>query len=873
MKQMAETEESPMAGLGASDRAKAEAAANSAPAKNREATVTGEAAASPAPAANGEANATADPANPETAHTASAVATTTDTSPLPANPRLDSKLLAGEWRRLRQAATAVAIFTSPMFFVVLYDRVGLSLVGSLAATVGAVILFRGLVDVVTRRWLPWPSMYGIDRATAEEDVVARRRTWFWRSIYRKAFVLAVFIAVVGAIVALAGHHSYWGGVTRIFHVFGLIGGVLPNLVFTMIVFFLINVFILFGPLLAANMRQVRGYEPGDANWGVQMEDVRGQAEPKEEVARVVRLWQSGEEFEKAGGKRERGLLFLGAPGTGKTMLAKAIATNFNCPFVTIPGSGFAATFIGIDVIVVMFLIRKAKKLARKWGGQCIVFIDEIDAVGMRRASLGWGRMTGVQPIEDYCFYGPWGSQTPSGDLYVETRAWRDRLFAERAEPRLPTIPPILAKPAELINRFMFPGMFGGGMGGGLALNQLLVQMDGIGEAPFLRRFFVNRINTLLDAIYLIPRKIRGVSLRIPAPGPATEQVFFIGATNVPIDRLDPALIRPGRMGRHVWFRTPTLEDRKDIFNLYLGKVDHEPDLDTDGRRDELARITSGYSPAMIEQCCSMALTIAHAEGRQRFRRSDIVEAMTTVETGTAVGVQYVESETRAVAIHEAGHAAASHVYNKDHLVSTRLSIRMRGGSLGHHMAMEKEERFNRFRGELMGLLIHTLGAMAAEHAFYGENSAGVSGDVQTATARAAWMVGVYGMGPEPIQLNRAFATPEEEDAERERISKRLERIGLTIMNRSSGEGAFNENPLGAVLGDRYKREIAAQLLGYAYITAYSLMDNNRDAIEQIAGALVQHKELYGDEVVELLDGVGLVKPELDLLDERTWPTV
>src|SRR5436305_8101446 len=99
------------------------------------------------------------------------------------------------------------------------------------------------------------------------------------------------------------------------------------------------------------------------------------------------------------------------------MLAKAIATNFNCPFVTIPGSGFAATFIGIDVIVVMWLIRKAKKLARKWGGQCIIFIDEIDAVGMRRASLGGGPVAGgvgghssvgSQDFEDYCFFGPWG---------------------------------------------------------------------------------------------------------------------------------------------------------------------------------------------------------------------------------------------------------------------------------------------------------------------------------------------------------------------------------------------------------------------------------------------------------------------------------
>ena len=81
---------------------------------------------------------------------------------------------------------------------------------------------------------------------------------------------------------------------------------------------------------------------------------------------------------------------LGAPGTGKTMLSKAIATGFNCPFVSIPGSGFAGMFLGMDAITVRLLARRAKKLAAKWGGQCIVFIDEIDAVGQRRSSLGAG---------------------------------------------------------------------------------------------------------------------------------------------------------------------------------------------------------------------------------------------------------------------------------------------------------------------------------------------------------------------------------------------------------------------------------------------------------------------------------------------------
>src|SRR5581483_11371562 len=323
-----------------------------------------------------------------------------------------------------------------------------------------------------------------------------------------------------------------------------------------------------------------------------------------------------------------------------------------------------------------------------------------------------------------------------------------------------------------------------------------------------------------DALYLIPRKVGNVSLRLPAPRAATEQVFFIGATNVPIDRLDPALIRPGRMGRHVWFRTPTLEDRKDIFNLYLAKVAHAPDLDTERRRGELARITNGYAPAMIEQVCSLALTYSHADGRKLFGWSDIVEAMTTVEAGTAVAIDYIPEETRAVAIHEAGHAVNGHLYMKD-VLSTRLSIRKRGESLGHHQAIETQERFSSWRSEEFSKLVWTLGAMAAEHVFYGENSTGVGGDVMSATARAAWMVGMCAMGPNQIDLNGRFASADDASVEREKLLQRFEDIGVQIMNRANIASPYMQDPIGAVLGDRDKRKAVAALLGQAYLTAYA----------------------------------------------------
>ncbi len=781
--------------------------------------------------------------------------------------------LAHEWRRLTRVATAVALLTSPAFFLILYESDHLGLVLSLLITIAAVVIFRGLIEVVVRRLIPWPSLYGAEEGLKHDDLVARRRYWYWRTKLRRVPVLIGFILLLLALCQLLFAFSGVSG--SFFNPFAGLRQIFPPdtlpqlaLVFVQLPLLLfINVFILFGPFLFMAVRGIRSYEPGDASWGVRIDDVRGQAEAKDEITRVITLWQSGEEFEKAGGKRERGLLFLGAPGTGKTMISKAIATNFNCPFVTIPGSGFAQMFMGMDALVVQFLAHKARKLARKWGGQCIVFIDEIDAVGMRRQALqGGSGMTEPQSIHDLCFFGSNGALTPSGDLVQESRAWREMLFASRAAQSEHTYGPLLGAVRGKIERII-PGMFGGYQG--QALNQLLVVMDGIDEPPAMRKFLTNRVNTFLDAMFIVPSKVGKISLRMPPPRVRPEQIYFIGACNVPIEVLDPALTRPGRMGRHIWFRTPTKDDRLDIFDLYLAKVAHEPNLDTAHRRDELARITSGYSPAMIEQCCSMALTLAHSEGRREFGWRDIVEAMTTVETGTAQNIEYIQEETRAVAIHEAGHAAAGHVFLEKEFLSTRLSIRKRGGSLGHYQSMEKDERFSHFRSHVMGTLIMTLGAMAAEHVFYGENSQGVGGDVGSATMTAAAMVGYWAMGPDPVHIGGSL----EGDEDLDQVFRRLERIGNAIMNRSRGGAAFTGDPVASILGDREKRRAAAQILGQAYVTAYALISSNRDQVERIADTLIERREMHGDEVIDMLNAVGLTRPEIDLMDDRTWPKV
>jgi hypothetical protein len=93
------------------------------------------------------------------------------------------------------------------------------------------------------------------------------------------------------------------------------------------------------------------------------------------------------------------------------------------------------------------------------------------------------------------------------------------------------------------------------------------------------------------------------------------------------------------------------------------------------------------------------------------------------------------------------------------------------------------------------------------------------------------------------------------------------------MNRARGGAPFTSDPVASILGDRDKRRAAAQIIGQAYVTAYALIASNRGAVERIADTLIERKEMHGDEVIEMLNAVGLMRPEINLMDDRTWPKV
>ena len=240
--------------------------------------------------------------------------------PLPSAKRRSvnehSIALAHEWRRLGRAATVVALFTSPISFTLLYTN-DWGLLWSLVGAFAGVVLFRALIDVVAHRFIPSPSIYGAEKELQQEDVVTRRRLWYWRKKFRRFTWLVVIVGVAIAAGMIyqslsGGDASVGGGLDAVLTVITTYAPIAFMYAPILVMLFLINFLILFGPMILLGAGQIKTYEPGDANWGVKLEDVRGQAEAKQEITRVVSLWQSGEEFVKAGGKRERGVLFLGA---------------------------------------------------------------------------------------------------------------------------------------------------------------------------------------------------------------------------------------------------------------------------------------------------------------------------------------------------------------------------------------------------------------------------------------------------------------------------------------------------------------------------------------------------------------------------------
>jgi ATP-dependent Zn protease len=367
------------------------------------------------------------------------------------------------------------------------------------------------------------------------------------------------------------------------------------------------------------------------------------------------------------------------------------------------------------------------------------------------------------------------------------------------------------------------GMGGGGREGVAGVvNELLIQLQSFDEptrGDRVRGAFIDAANRYLPA----HRQLR-------KPVPVAANVLVVGATNRAAD-LDPALLRPGRFDRAVYFGLPGRSDRRDIIDFYLSKKAHAPELDEPARRDTLAAMTAGYSPVMLEHLFDEALVWALRRGADGLDWHDLQQAKMTEEIGLKQPVEYTPEERLRIATHEAGHATVAHVVGRDRTLEV-LSIIKRRDALGLLAHSEREERFTKTRSEIVALVQIAMGGMVAEELAFGEAGTGPSGDLQAATTAAAQMVGSLGMGGSLVSFDAA-AYP----------------------------GA--SNLVAKVLGDESARTAVEEILEQAKAEAHRILVDHRSVAEALRDALLERDELVGEEILAV---IATARADADLID-------
>jgi ATP-dependent Zn protease len=342
------------------------------------------------------------------------------------------------------------------------------------------------------------------------------------------------------------------------------------------------------------------------------------------------------------------------------------------------------------------------------------------------------------------------------------------------------------------------------------VNELLIQLQSFEQTPWSVRFrgkIVEAVNAWLPA-----------DRRLRKPTAAPANILVIGATNR-MDDLDPALVRPGRFDRTIYFGLPGRTGRRDILDYYLGKKAHEPLLDDPARRDTLAAMTAGYSPVMIEHLLDEALVWALRRGADRLSWNDVQQAKMTEEIGLAQPVEYTEAERRTIATHEAGHATVAWLVGRGRKLEV-LTIVKRRDALGLLSHSETEERFTKTRSEVRAMIDIAFGGMVAEELFFGECSTGVASDLQSATLNACQMVGQLGMGSSLVSVAA------------------IEHQGGGIV--------------GKVLADEQSRCEVEALLDDSKQSVTRMLEEHRHIVESLRDALLVRSELIGDEILEVI---------------------
>ncbi len=444
---------------------------------------------------------------------------------------------------------------------------------------------------------------------------------------------------------------------------------------------------------------------------VRFSDIAGADEEKEETREVIEFLKDPSKFRMLGARIPKGILLVGSPGTGKTLLAKAVAGESNVPFFSISGSDFVELYVGVGASRVRDLFETAKKNA-----PCIVFIDEIDAVGRQR---------------------------------------------------------------------------GAGMGGGndereQTLNQLLVEMDGFDS---------------------------------------NSGIIILAATNR-ADVLDPALLRPGRFDRQIYVNVPDVKGREGIIAIHAKNKPIEETVNF----KEIARLTSGFTGADIENFLNEAAILAARDNRLIITMEDITEGINKVLMGPQKKSRVVtEKDRRLTAYHESGHAIIAKFLDCGETVH-EVSIIPRGMAGGYTSTRPSDDDTHYTLSKLNNRICMMMGGRIAEELVFQDISAGASSDIQKATELARKMVSEWGM------------------------SKKLGFMGFgknneVFIGRDYQVQTQYSDATAKIIDDEVK-----EILDQNYQRAKELLSSKRTLLDNMSDLLLQEETIYMEEVDELIAG-------------------
>src|SRR3954469_6272419 len=303
------------------------------------------------------------------------------------------------------------------------------------------------------------------------------------------------------------------------------------------------------------------------------------------------------------------------------------------------------------------------------------------------------------------------------------------------------------------------------------LNQLLVEMDGFGNS---------------------------------------QDLVVIGASNL-LEKLDPALLRPGRFDRQIFVSPPDLRGRLDILQVHSrDKPLHDVDLEV------VARQTSGLTGADLANIRSEAAIFAGRKNRDVILRADFDAALERVVAGMQSRKVMSDHEKRVIAYHEAGHALCAELLTSQDKTH-RISIVPRGRALGYTLHLPEEDRYLKSREEMIEWMVVALGGRVAEHVVFGDVTTGAANDLQKVYELSRKMIAEYGMGTQ-------------------------------IGSRPPPADDYSVSDATRRIVDEEQQE----LTDLAMRRARRLIEENRDALEALATELLEHEVLEREDIDRIM---------------------